>query len=137
MLKFCLTVPCNILRNRYIVINGNLDTINARIVCTHEIGHDHFHRSLDINMFQDKLCVSIKAAIPEIEVNYYVAKFLIADNDILELSADNITYSQITSTLGVHTELAMIKTQLLNSKDYKLNTSYVPNANFLGKIGGA
>lgn len=123
-----------ILRNRYIVISDNLDKVSAKIVCAHEIGHDRFHRGLGINMFQDELCVSLKTTTPEIEANYFAAEFLISDTDMLELSTDSFTYNQIASTLGVHTELAMIKAQLLNSKGHKLNIPYVPKANFLGKI---
>ncbi len=124
-----------ILRNRYIVINDSIDEISAKIVCAHEIGHDRFHRGLGINMFQDELCISLMKANPEIEANYFAAEFLIADSDILELLTENYTYSQIGSVLGVHTELAMIKAQILNSKGHKLFIPYVPEANFLGKIG--
>ena len=59
-----------ILKNRYIVINSNIDEISARIVCAHELGHDCFHRGHSIKMFQDEMCVSLKTSIPEIEANY-------------------------------------------------------------------
>ncbi|KZL93940.1 ImmA/IrrE family metallo-endopeptidase [Clostridium magnum] len=123
-----------ILRNRYIVINDNIDEISARVVCAHEIGHDRFHRGLGINMFQDKLCVSLKTSTPEIQANYFAAEFLISDNNFFELASEKCTYDQIASLLGVHTELAMIKAQILNSRGYKLNVPFVPQANFLGKI---
>lgn len=48
--------------------------------------------------------------------------------------AENYTYSQIACALGVHTELAMIKAQLLNSRGHKLNIPYIPRSNFLEKI---
>lgn len=123
-----------ILRNRYIVINDNIDEISARIVCAHEIGHDRFHRGLGINMFQDEMCVSLKTSTPEIQANYFAAEFLIPDYSFLELAAEDYTYSQIACTIGVHTELAMIKAQLLNSRGHKLNIPYIPHSNFLGKI---
>lgn len=66
--------------------------------------------------------------------NYFAAAFLIPDYNFLELSAEDYTYSQITCTIGVHTELAMIKTQLLNSRGHKLNVPYIAHSNFLGKI---
>jgi Zn-dependent peptidase ImmA (M78 family) len=123
-----------ILRNRYIIINDKIDEVSAKIVCAHEIGHDRFHRGLGINMFQDEMCVSLKTSTPEIESNYFAAEFLISDDNFLELAAEDYTYSQIACTLGVHTELAMIKAQLLNNRGHKLNVPYIPNSNFLGKI---
>ena len=122
------------LRNRYIVINNNIDEISARIVCAHEIGHDRFHRGLGINMFEEEMCVSLKTTTPEIQANYFAAELLIPDDKFLELLAYDYTYSQIACNLGVHTELVMIKAQLLNSRGHKLNLPYVPRANFLGKI---
>jgi Zn-dependent peptidase ImmA (M78 family) len=123
-----------ILRNRYIVINNNIDDISAKLVCAHEIGHDRFHRGLGINMFQDKLCVSLKTSIPEMEANFFAAEILVPDNNFLDLVAENFTYKQIACTLGVKTELLIVKAQLLNSKGYNLNIPYIPQANFLGKI---
>ena len=124
----------DILRNRYIVINNNIDEISARIVCAHELGHDRFHRGLGINMFQDEMCVSLKTSTPEIQANYFAAELIIPDEKFLDLVAEDYTYAQIACTLGVHTELAMIKAQLLNSRGHKLNVPYVPGANFLRKI---
>lgn len=85
-------------------------------------------------MFQDEICISLKTSTPEIQANYFAAEFLITDYNFLELAAEDYTYSQIACTLGVHTELAMIKAQLLNSKGHKLNIPYIPHSNFLGKI---
>ena len=124
----------HILRNRYIVISDKIDEISARTVCAHEIGHDRFHRGLGTNMFQDELCVSLKASTPEIEANCFAAEFLIPDNIFFDLANEKYTYEQIASVLGVNIELAMIKAQLLNSRGYKLNIPYIPPANFLGKV---
>lgn len=123
-----------ILRNRYIVINNNIDEISARIVCAHEIGHDRFHRGLGINMFQDEFCVSLKKSLPEIESNFFAAEILIPDDSFLNLAFENYTCSQIASNLGVHAELAIIKAQILNSKGYYFKIPYLPSSNFLGKI---
>lgn len=123
-----------ILKNRYIVINNNIDEISAKIVCTHEIGHDRFHRSLGIKMFQDEMCVSLKTSTPEIEANYFTAEFLIKDKIFLELANEGYTYSQIACILAVHKELAIIKAQILNTRGYNLKIPYIPHANFLGKV---
>ncbi|MBZ9623304.1 hypothetical protein G9F71_010625 [Clostridium sp. FP2] len=56
------------------------------------------------------------------------------DDKFLELVAQDYTYSQIACILGVHTELVLIKAQLLNRKGHNLNIPYVPGADFLGKI---
>jgi len=85
-------------------------------------------------MFQDEMCVSLKTSMPEIQANYFAAELLIPDDKFLELVAEEYTYSQLACTLGVNTELAIIKAQLLNSRGHNLNVPYVPGANFLGKI---
>jgi len=72
------------------------------IVSTSEIGNDRFHNGPSIIMLQDELCVSFKASTPETESNFF------------DLAAESYTYKQIASMLGVHTELTMIKSQLLN-----------------------
>ncbi|MBW9158801.1 ImmA/IrrE family metallo-endopeptidase [Clostridium tagluense] len=123
-----------VLRNKYIVINNNIDEISAGIICAHEIGHDRFHRGLGITMYQDETCISLKPSTIEIQANYFAAEFLMPDDKFLELVAQDFTYSQIACTLGVHTDLAIIKAQLLNKKGHNLNVPYVPGANFLGKI---
>ncbi|MBO3441053.1 MULTISPECIES: ImmA/IrrE family metallo-endopeptidase [Clostridium] len=58
-------------------------------MCAYEIGHDRFHRGLGINMFQDKLCVSLKTSTPEIQANFFAAKILIPDGNFLELVLQN------------------------------------------------
>ena len=85
-------------------------------------------------MFQDDMCVSLKTSTPEIQANYFAAELLISDSSFFELSIYNYTYDQIGSELGVHSELAMIKAQLLNSRGHNLNVPYLPQSNFLGKI---
>ena len=85
-------------------------------------------------MFEEEMCISLKKTSPEIQENYFAAELLIPDDKFLELLAYDYTYSQIACTVGVHTELVMIKAQLLNSRGHKLNLPYVPGANFLGKI---
>ena len=124
----------HMLRNRFIVINNKINMVSARTVCAHEIGHDRLHRGLGINLFQEELCVSLKTSKPEIESNYLAAEILLPDDKFLELAAYDYTYAQIACTLGAHTELAIIKAQILNSRGHKLNLPYVPGANFLGKI---
>ena len=80
------------------------------------------------------MCVSLKTSTPEIEANYFAAELLISGKRFLELSFDNFTYYQIASDLGVHSELAMINAQMLNSRGHNLNIPYMPHSNFLGKI---
>lgn len=77
---------------------------------------------------------SLKASTPEIEEIYFIAEFLIPNYNFLELAAEDHPYPQVACTLGLHTKLAMVKAQLLNTRDYKLNIPYVPSSYFLGKI---
>lgn len=123
-----------ILRNKYIVLNEDMDDISAKIVCAHELGHDRFHRNLGINLFKDELCVSMKTYTPELEANYFAAELLIYDNDFLKLTTNGYTYEEIAKILEVHTELVLIKAQLLNGRGHKLNVPYLPSANFLNRV---
>ncbi|NMM65823.1 hypothetical protein HBE96_24915 [Clostridium sp. P21] len=47
---------------------------------------------------------------------------------------ENYLLANIATILVAHTELAMIKAQILNNRGYKLNVLYVPQANFLEKV---
>ena len=120
-----------ILRNRYIVINENLDEISSKIVCAHEIGHDRFHRKLGLKTFQEESCVSFKTSIPEIEANCFSAQLLINDEDFLSAANNGYTYDNLACELNVHVELALIKAQILNSQGYNINIPYNPKSNYL------
>lgn len=76
----------------------------------------------------------MKTTTPEIEANNFAAELLISDNDFLELATNDYTYEQIAKTLEVHTDLVLIKAQLLNGRGHKLKVPYIPNANFLNRV---
>lgn len=122
----------NILRNKYIVLNNNLDEITAKIACAHELGHHVKHRNLGIKVFQDEFCISRKSSILEVEANIFAAEFLISDEDILELMSYGYTYNQIAADLKVHTELVIIKAKSLNKRGHALNIPYLCSLNYLG-----
>lgn len=119
------------LRNKYIVINDELDNVSAKIVCAHEIGHDRFHRGLGTNMFRDEMCISYKTSTQEIEANRFAAELLISDYDFLRLASNDYTCNEMALELSVHSELIMIKAQILNSKGNNFNIPCLKTANYL------
>lgn len=122
----------NMLKNNYVILNNNLNEIDAITTCAHELGHCRLHHGLGIKMFQDELCISSKTSIPEIEANYFAAELLIKDKDMLELLSYDYTYEQIAAELNAHTEIVIIKAMLLNKRGYELNVPYLPSVNYLG-----
>ena len=120
-------------RNRFIVINSNLNKIEQNITCSHEIGHDQLHRNqAKLGFMKDYSFYNAKN-IFEREANLFSAQLLISDKDFIECADAYRTYSQVASVLNVHEELAIIKGIILHNQGYKLNIPYVPNSAYLGK----
>ena len=117
-------------RNRYIVLNNNLDREMRRLVCAHELGHDQLHREMAKYNFIHDSDLNDMSSKPEYEANVYAATILIDDAEFIELAQSGYDIQYISSELGVDSNLIVLKGRLLNSRGYRLN-NFEHQANFL------
>lgn len=90
-------------RNRYIVINNNLQEQYQWVVCAHELGHAVLHKKVNTPFMGRSTFLSVNKI--EHEANRFAAELLISDEDISEI---NNVY-QIASLRGVPVELVKLK----------------------------
>ena len=122
-------------RSRYISINNSLDKHFQRIVCTHEIGHDRFHRHLaKINPQAQQLISYDVSSKPEREANIFTAEILLPDDDVIQmLNNEDMNFFRIAKEFEVLPELLDFKFQILKYKGYRLESQLNPLGNFLKK----
>lgn len=90
-------------RNRYIVINCNLDDDFQRVVCAHELGHAILHTRVNTPFMTKNTFFSVNKI--EREANRFAAELLIPDDSLQEY--DNIY--EIASMHRVPIELVRLK----------------------------
>lgn len=118
-------------RNRYIILNSNLDEETANIVCGHEIGHDQLHRELAKGNGLLEFMLYNMTTRAEYEANVYAANLLLPDDDVLNLIFNyNYDAEQIARQMHTDINLVALKISHLNHRGYNLN--YIDHrANFL------
>lgn len=94
-----------ILRNKFVVINSNLDEYSQNIVMAHELGHAILHSSQNICFIREHTL--FPTGILENEANRFAAELLIPDFNIKEYMG--YTVEQIASIKKVHPELIRLK----------------------------
>lgn len=93
-------------RNRYIVINCNLDDDFQRVVCAHELGHAILHTRVNTPFMQKNTLLSVNKI--EREANRFAAELLIPDDCFIEYN--NIF--DIASAYQVPVELVRLKCEV-------------------------
>ncbi|SHK68420.1 ImmA/IrrE family metallo-endopeptidase [Tepidibacter formicigenes] len=96
----------NVKRNKFIVINSNLDECSKRIVLAHELGHAMLHSSKEVHFIRENTLFP-RGKI-ENEANKFAAELLI-DDDIFNNYPDYFTIEQIAAAENVHSELLKLK----------------------------
>jgi Zn-dependent peptidase ImmA (M78 family) len=119
-------------KNRFIILNGNIDDRLQKMVCAHEIGHDRFHRHLAKGGALQEFVLYDMRVRPEYEANLFAADLLIDDNDILELIKNEYDVIQIAAELETDINLALIKIDGLRQRGYDVRAPYRPQSDFLG-----
>lgn len=92
-------------RNRYIVINNNLDKQMQRVVCAHELGHAVLHKRVNTPFMRKNTLLSVDKI--EREANRFAAELLITDENLYEY--ESMQY--IASIHNVPIELIRLKWQ--------------------------
>lgn len=92
-------------RNKYIIINSNLDEKMQRVVCAHELGHAVLHPRSNTPFMKQNTLLSIDRI--ESEANRFAAELLIPDESLA--GYEHLTIFEIASLHDVPTEIAMLK----------------------------
>lgn len=105
-LKGLYTVQHNI---PYIVINIDLDSTTANIICAHELGHDRLHKRLAHSRILNEYEMYLINTKSELEANTFAAHLLISDEALDVLKDYNYNIYETAAILGTTPELLEIK----------------------------
>lgn len=120
-------------KNRYALINSELDEQMKKIVCAHELGHDRLHQHFAKNHCLQEFMLYDMKSRPEYEANVFASDLLIPDNSIIELINDGYDMEQIARELSTDINLVGIKLGSMNTRGYGFNIGIPHRSDFLGK----
>jgi len=92
-------------RNKFIVINSNLDYMEQLVVCAHELGHAILHPKVNC-CFLKRFTLQCTEKI-EIEANRFCAYLLITDEMIKDY--EGLTYSQISQATYIPVKIVELR----------------------------
>jgi len=120
-------------RNRFIYLNNKLDERTLRIVCTHEIGHDQWHRDLAAaGAFREFMLYNMPTR-QEYEANIFAAEVLLETDEVLRLIyEDDYDIVQIANAMNSDINLVALKVAHLRNLGYQL-TLFEHRSDFLKK----
>lgn len=101
-------------KHRIILLNDKMEEIMARMVCTHELGHDALHRDIAKGDGLKEFVLFNMKDTTEYEANAFAAHLIIDDDDIYSMSKDKYDVVQMAKMLNVNINLVLIKLQELN-----------------------
>lgn len=107
-------------RNRFIVINENLDDDIKKFVCAHELAHDQLHRGISSSSWMKDYDLSIFNSKYEYEANMFVAELLVQEDELINLIKESKTLNEIAKILRVDHNLISMKVKRLIDKGYGL-----------------
>lgn len=94
-------------RNKYIVINSNLNEASQKYVCGHELGHSQLHSRVNTPFLREKTLQSVDRI--EVEANTFAVELLLPDAAIYEYKDSDLKFNEIASIYGVPEEVAHLK----------------------------
>ncbi|EWG12712.1 ImmA/IrrE family metallo-endopeptidase [Cytobacillus firmus] len=92
-------------RNKYIVINSNLERFQQNFVCAHELGHSELHPRVNTPFLRENTLYSTSRI--EMEANTFAVELLIPDFSLHENS--QTTIYEAAAYYGVPQEIAHLK----------------------------
>lgn len=104
-------------KNRFAVINENLDPFTKTLVCAHELGHDILHQNLARKVCLQEFILYDMKSRPEYEANLFASEILLPDDIILNLARDGYDIEQISKELCTDINLIALKVSSMGSKD--------------------
>lgn len=92
-------------RNKYIVINSNMESFQQRFVCAHELGHAELHSRVNTPFLRASTLYSSSRI--EVEANTFAVELLIPDSTI-SLDSQS-TIFEAAAEYGVPKEVVHLK----------------------------
>ena len=102
-------------RRKFIYINSDLDELQQRLVCAHELGHHLMHRSMN-RIFMDQSTQIVTQRF-ENEAHLFSLELLYSDAELAELA--NHPLSTSAAFMGVPQELAKRRMSTIDDKAFK------------------
>ena len=118
-------------KNRFAVINENLDPFTKTLVCAHELGHDILHQNLARKVCLQEFILYDMKSRPEYEANLFASEILLADDIILNLARDGYDIEQISKELCTDINLIALKVSSMNTRGYRFDNTIDAKCNFL------
>ena len=120
-------------KNRFAVINENLDPFTKTLVCAHELGHDILHQNLARTVCLQEFILYDMRSRPEYEANLFASEILLPDDIILSLARDGYDIEQISKELCTDINLIALKVSSMNTRGYRFNNTIDARSDFLRK----
>ena len=120
-------------KNRFAVINENLDPFTKTLVCAHELGHDILHQNLARKVCLQEFILYDMKSRPEYEANLFASEILLPDDIILNLARDGYDIEQISKELCTDINLIALKVSTMNTRGYRFNNTIDAKSDFLRK----
>lgn len=118
-------------KNRFAVINENLDSYIKSLVCAHELGHDILHQDLARKVCLQEFILYDMKSRSEYEANLFASEILLPDDKIFALANDGYDIEQISKELCTDINLVTLKVASMNTRGYRFNTPNPPVCKFL------
>ncbi|MEH7342712.1 ImmA/IrrE family metallo-endopeptidase [Bacillus sp. JJ1532] len=94
-------------KNKYIVINNNLEESEQRFVCAHELGHSQLHPRVNTPFLRKSTLLSNDRI--EREANRFAVELLMPDKTFYEYKNTSLSISEISEMYGVPREVCHLK----------------------------
>lgn len=120
-------------KNRFAVINKDLDSYTKALVCAHELGHDILHRDLAKRVCLQEFMLYDMKSRPEYEANLFASEILLPDEDILSYAYDGYDIEQIANVLFTDINLVALKMASMNTRGYQFRNVIDTKSDFLKK----
>lgn len=120
-------------KNRFAVINENLDPFTKTLVCAHELGHDILHQNLARKVCLQEFILYDMKSRPEYEANLFASEILLSDDIIFNLARDGYDIEQISKELCTDINLIALKVSSMNTRGYRFNNTIDAKSDFLRK----
>lgn len=107
-------------RNRFIVINENLDDSIKKVVCAHELAHDQLHRGMSSSSWMKDYDLTIVNSKYEYEANMFAAELLVQEDELMDLIKESKSLNEIAKIICIDPNLISMKVKRLIDKGYCL-----------------